>query len=198
MLTRQNDYTLDVHIHLRQVALLESRIAEVVKPLTTLENDFKSTYAFPHLSRLHELPFAYMALVLEYRWRIEFGENFAAWCNRLGQAIVQMLSPEVKRREEINKEVLSCNPFSIYGLDDSTVPFCETNFHTGGEALKVLALDKSILTGKLNSGLRMQRPNPYRSGRLDQATCQRDRVELPSWTESRCPVRRHQAAYKPL
>lgn len=146
-LTAQNDFTLDVHIHLRQVAQLESRIAEVVRPLTTLEADFKSKGAFPHLSRLHELPFAYMALVLEYRWRLEFGDQFAAWCNRLGQAVVQMLAPEIKRREEMNKDILSYNPFTIYGLEDSTVPFCETSYHTGGEALKVLALDKSILTG---------------------------------------------------
>lgn len=90
-----------------------------------------------------------MALVLEYRWRLEFGEHFAAWCNRLGQAVVQMLAPEVKRREDMNKDILSYNPFTIYGLEDSTAPFCETTFHTGGEALKVLSMDKSILTGTL-------------------------------------------------
>ena len=89
-----------------------------------------------------------MALVLEYRWRVEFGERFAAWCNRLGQAIVQMLAPEVKRRETINKEVLSFNPFTIYGMEDSTVPFCETSIHTGAEVLKVLEIDRSVLNGR--------------------------------------------------
>lgn len=100
------------------------------------------------MSRLHDLPFAYLALVLEYRWRKEFGEHFARWCERLSKAVNGMITPEVKRRQAHNKEVLSFNPFTIYGIDESAAFHCNITYRTGGEVLEVMDLDKSISDGE--------------------------------------------------
>lgn len=145
---QQNDYTLELHIHLRQVALMESRIAEVIKPLTTLETDFKSRGAFPHLTRLHNLPFAYISLVLEYRWRRQFGGNFAAWCKQLNEAVGTMLLPERERRAEMNKDISNLNFITSWGIKESSTPHCEFTIVSGAEVLEKLIVDGTMLDGE--------------------------------------------------
>lgn len=127
---------------------MESRIAQSVKPLTILDNDFKNKGAFPHLSRLRNLPLAYVSLVLEYRWRRQFGDRFSIWCKRLNEAIASMLLPERQRRLTLNKDLLSYNPFTVYGLEESAEPFCEFSMFSGAEILEKITVDDEMLAGE--------------------------------------------------
>jgi hypothetical protein len=127
---------------------MESRIAQSVKPLTSLETDFKSKGAFPHLSRLRNLPLAYVSLVLEYRWRIQFGDRFSRWCKRLNEAIGSMLLPERQRRLALNKDLLSFNPFTVLGMEESAEPYCDFTIFSGAEALEKIQVDDEMLAGE--------------------------------------------------
>ena len=127
---------------------MESRIAEVIKPLTTLETDFKSKGAFPHLSRLHNLPFAYISLVLEYRRRRQFGGQFGQWCKQLNEAIGTMLSPERERRAEMNKDISGLNFITLWGIKESSSPYCDFSIVSGGEILEKLVVDDAMLDGR--------------------------------------------------
>jgi autophagy-related protein 11 len=128
---------------------MESRIAEVIKPLTTLETDFKSKGAFPHLTRLHNLPFAYISLVLEYRWRRQFGGSFASWGKQLNEAIGSMLFPERERRAEMNKDISQLNFITLWGIKESSSIYCDFTIMSGGEALEKLVVDDAMLDGEL-------------------------------------------------
>jgi hypothetical protein len=127
---------------------MESRIAEVIKPLTTLETDFKSKGAFPHLTRLHNLPFAYISLVLEYRWRRQFGGQFAVWCKQLNEAIGLMLLPERERRAEMNKDISGLNFITLWGIKESSSIYCDFTIMSGGEVLEKLVVDDAMLLGE--------------------------------------------------
>ena len=129
---------------------MESLIAEVIKPLTTLETDFKSKGAFPHLTRLHHLPFAYISLVLEYRWRRHFGGSFSSWCKQLNEAIGSMLLPERERRAEINKDISQLNFITLWGMKESSSIYCDFTIMSGGEVLEKLVVDDTMLDGKLS------------------------------------------------
>jgi hypothetical protein len=128
---------------------MESRIAEVIKPLTTLETDFKSKGAFPHLSRLHNLPLAYISLVLEYRWRHQFGAHFASWCKQLNEAIGAIILPERERRAEVNKDISGLNFITLWGLKESSSPYCDFSIFSGAEVLEKLVVDDTMLDGEL-------------------------------------------------
>jgi len=131
---------------------MESRIAEVIKPLTTLETDFKSKGAFPHLTRLHNLPFAYISLILEYRWRRQFGGSFSSWCKQLNEAIGSMLLPERDRRVEMNKDISQLNFITLWGIKESSSIYCDFTIMSGAEVLDKLVVDDAMLEGELPTG----------------------------------------------
>lgn len=127
---------------------MESRIAQSIKPLTTLDTDFKNKGAFPHLSRLRNLPLAYVSLVLEYRWRRQFGDQFLTWCKQLHKAIGKILLPESERRLALNKDLLSYNPFTVFGIEESATPYCDFSLYSGAESLKTIEVTDEMIAGE--------------------------------------------------
>ncbi|KIR54453.1 hypothetical protein I315_02937 [Cryptococcus gattii Ru294] len=134
----KNEFTFDIHLHLRQVAHFQSQIHELIEPLRKFDADLlasKDRSAFPHLYRLHQIPFAYAAAVSEIVRRRDFGQMLTEWTKRLRGTLNNFTQVEAKRREQVNKESLSQLPFSVPILSESQAPKVEVTLVTGIEAL---------------------------------------------------------------
>nr|XP_031861804.1 uncharacterized protein CI109_002633 [Kwoniella shandongensis]KAA5528876.1 hypothetical protein CI109_002633 [Kwoniella shandongensis] len=130
----KNEFTLDIHIHLGQVARFESRITELVRPMRQLDTDLKAKVAFPHLDRLHHLPFAYATAVAEVVRRKEYGRLLIEWTTRLAQTLSRFTSTEAKRREQVQVELISQLPFEVI-LSEGAKPRVDFSVVTGAETL---------------------------------------------------------------
>ncbi|KIR26541.1 hypothetical protein I309_04510 [Cryptococcus deuterogattii LA55] len=134
----KNQFTFDIHLHLRQVAHFQSQIHELIEPLRKFDADLlasKDRSAFPHLYRLHQIPFAYAAAVSEVVRRRDFGQMLTEWTRRLRGTLNAFTQVETKRREQVIKESLSQLPFSVPILSESQGPKVEVTLVTGVEAL---------------------------------------------------------------
>ena len=144
----QNDFTLEVHLHIRQVAQFQSRITEIVAPLATLDADLKSKAAFPHLQRLNQLPFAYGSSVIEVVRRKDFNAALNDWLARLQAALNEFAGAETSRRTKLRDNVLSQLPLQIPALEESVQVAIELSMADGGEALSKMALGQKDVDGE--------------------------------------------------
>jgi autophagy-related protein 11 len=129
------------------VADFQIRIAELVAPVQTLDTDLHSQAAFPHLQRLHLLPFAYAATVIEVLRRKEFAVALKAWTDRLSSSFAKFTELEGSRRREIKADVTSQLPFSVPALDD-ILPKIELSVVTGSDGVAALGVTQEDVTGK--------------------------------------------------
>ncbi|ORY25347.1 putative myosin heavy chain [Naematelia encephala] len=141
----KNEYTLEVHIHLRKVAHFQSRITQIVQPLTVLDTELRNKGAFPHLARLHRLPFAYAASVVEVVQRKEFADHLSKSATRLAEALGAFMSKERGRRRQLRADTLSQLPWGVPALDDSMAPNIEIAVVTGAESLVGMHLTREDL-----------------------------------------------------
>jgi hypothetical protein len=139
----KNEFTLDVHIHLRQVATFQTRITELIQPLRTLDTELRSKAAFPHLARLHQLPFAYAATVVEVVRRKEFASFVVDWTTRLADTLVKFTSVEKARRLAIRNDTLSQLPWTVAAIEDTMNPSVDVVVNVGVEALAKVNLGRS-------------------------------------------------------
>jgi autophagy-related protein 11 len=139
----KNEFTLDVHIHLRQVATFQTRITELIQPLRTLDTELRSKAAFPHLARLHQLPFAYAATVVEVVRRKEFASFVVDWTTRLADTLVKFTSVEKARRMAIRNDTLSQLPWTVAAIEDTMSPSIDVVVNVGVDALAKVNLGRS-------------------------------------------------------
>ncbi|WWD00241.1 hypothetical protein V866_007150 [Kwoniella sp. B9012] len=130
----KNEFTLEIHLHLRQVAQFQSRITQIIGPLAALDADLRDKVAFPHLHRLRQLPFAYATVVAEVVRRKEYSRLLLEWTLRLSEALSRFTSTEKTRREQVQVEMISQLPFGVVGLDESG-PRVDISVITGAEGL---------------------------------------------------------------
>ncbi|WWC59113.1 uncharacterized protein I303_101661 [Kwoniella dejecticola CBS 10117] len=130
----KNDFTLDIHLHLHQVADFQSRITELVSPIGALDQDLHEKAAFPHLHRLRQLPFAYATVVAEVVRRKEYSRLLLEWSVRLSETLSRFTATEKTRREQIQTEMVTQLPFGVVGLDGSG-PRVDITVETGAEGL---------------------------------------------------------------
>ena len=126
-ISEQNEMTMDVHVHLRRVALFQARITEIIGPLSSLDADLRSKAVFPHLQRLHQLPFAYAASVVEIVRRKEFSAFLLDWTSRLSDTLGRYTSAEQVRRHQLKADTLSQLPLSVPALEESMSPKVEVS-----------------------------------------------------------------------
>lgn len=144
----KNGFTHDVHLHLRKVAVFQSRIAEIVQPLIILDGDLKSKSGFPHLTRLHQLPFAYAAAVAEVVRRKEFAEFLGQWAALLGETLGRLVHKERTRRKAVKQEVLDNLPWIVPALEESMTPVADLRFNGGADSLQVWELGRAQIDGE--------------------------------------------------
>nr|XP_019008838.1 uncharacterized protein I206_06522 [Kwoniella pini CBS 10737]OCF47619.1 hypothetical protein I206_06522 [Kwoniella pini CBS 10737] len=130
----KNEFTLDIHLHLHQVAEFQSRITELVSPIGALDADLHEKAAFPHLHRLRQLPFAYATVVAEVVRRKEYSRLLLEWSVRLSETLTRFTSTEKTRREQVQAEMVAQLPFGVVGLEDSG-PRVDITVVTGAEGL---------------------------------------------------------------
>jgi hypothetical protein len=168
---RQNEYTLDVHIHLCQIAHLQIQVVNLAPTVHQLENDLNnataSKAAFPHLYRLRNLPFAYAATIVEVVRRREFGQYLTDWTDRLRTVMGQYISTESVRRTKVMEEVISHMPFSVPALEEKSKFGVEIEVSAGLDALRSVALDRSNVQGILALLLLLRTHTNDRSPALD-------------------------------
>ncbi|WVQ76737.1 hypothetical protein IAR50_006411 [Cryptococcus sp. DSM 104548] len=134
----KNEFTLVVHIHLRHVASFQSQTHDMLAPIRRLDTDLstpKEKSAFPHLQRLHQIPFAYATAVAEMVKRRDFGQMLGDWTKRLKGTLENFVQVEQKRRQAVQSEWFSQLPFSIPGLNESQSPRVDITVITGSEGL---------------------------------------------------------------
>lgn len=141
----KNDFTLDLHIHIKQVASFQIRIAELTEPLGSVEDELGSKAAFPHLQRLHRLPFAYAATVVEVVRRKEFGVYLASLANRIKDGLGSYLDVEKERRAEL-KEALSQLPWTVAALEMDAL-LVDVRYERN-ELLEGLSVGRKDVTGE--------------------------------------------------
>ncbi|WVR04359.1 hypothetical protein IAU60_001360 [Kwoniella sp. DSM 27419] len=132
----KNDFTLEVHLHLHQIAQFQTRIPDFTNPMRDLEHDLQDKSAFPHLYRLRQLPFAYATAVAEVVRRNEYSRLLIEWAKRLEDTLGRFTLTERKRREHVQAEVIAQLPFPLAIGTDEQGPRVEVSVITGAESLR--------------------------------------------------------------
>lgn len=114
--------------------------------MTDLDLDLRQKNAFPHLERLHNLPFAYAANVIEIVHRKEFATTLVDWTTRVGKAVNEYLASEVKRRQK--HKVGNQLPWEIPALEESQTPKIELSVGGGNDALATVAVGRGDIDGE--------------------------------------------------
>ncbi|WWC87153.1 uncharacterized protein L201_002039 [Kwoniella dendrophila CBS 6074] len=133
----KNDFTLDIHLHLRQVADFQSQITQLIGPLAALDADLRDKVAFPHLHRLRQLPFAYATVVAEVVRRKEYSRLLLEWTLRLSETLARFTSTEKTRREQVQSDMITQLPFGVVGLDEGG-PRIDFSVITGIDSLNAV------------------------------------------------------------
>ncbi|TXT13490.1 hypothetical protein VHUM_00857 [Vanrija humicola] len=136
----KNDFTLDLHLHLRHIADFQVRITKFSRPMTDLDLDLRQKNAFPHLERLHHLPFAYAANVVEIVHRKEFSTALVGWTAKIAQAVNDYLAVEAKRRKKHKTE--NQLPWEVAPLEESQTPRVDIAVGGGVDALAAVGLGR--------------------------------------------------------
>lgn len=144
----KNDFTLDLHMHLRMIANYQVRMTKLTRPMTELDLDLRGKSAFPHLERLHNLPFAYAANVIELVHRKDFAAALIEWATRLSQALNSVLAAEAERRKQHKSD--NTLPWEISPLDETTVARVEVTF-PGWEVLAQAGLNRKDIEDLVKS-----------------------------------------------
>ncbi|WOO77837.1 Autophagy-related protein 11 [Vanrija pseudolonga] len=137
----KNDFTLDLHLHLRQIADFQVRITKFSRPMTDLDLDLRQKNAFPHLERLHHLPFAYAANVVEIVHRKEFSTALVGWSAKIATAVNEYLAVEAKRRKK--HKIENQLPWEVAPLEESQTPRVDIAVGGGADALASVGLGRS-------------------------------------------------------
>ena len=93
-------------------------VAELTVPIGQLDEDLTGKSAFPHIQRLHQLPFAYAATVVEVVRRKEMAEQLQDLTKRINAEVAAYLEEERKRRGELRDSTLNQLPWSVGSLDE--------------------------------------------------------------------------------
>lgn len=120
----------------------------MVTPLNTLDSDLQAKAAFPHLHRLHQLPFAYAATVVEVVRRKEFAAFLLDWTNRLTTTLSKYTAIETLRRQQLKADTLAYLPWTVTALEESMVPNVEVAAVGGAEALVAMNLGREDIDGQ--------------------------------------------------
>ena len=138
------------------MAHFQSRITDLVQPLSTFDADLKAKTAFPHLARLRQLPFSYTTAVVEVVRRNEFATYLVEWTNRLQENLSRLTNAEIARRQSLADE-FSNIPFPIPQLDVSKTVAVEISVASGEVTLPLDRSDIDNLSAWVksldNSGL---------------------------------------------
>lgn len=144
----KNDFTLDVHVYLRQIANYQVRMTKLTRPMMELDLDLRQKNAFPHLERLHNLPFAYAANIIELVHRKDFAAALSEWVARLSQALNAVLATEAQRRQRHKSD--NTLPWEITALDETQVARVDVTF-PGAEALAQAGLNRKDIDDVMKS-----------------------------------------------
>ena len=120
----------------------------MVNPLTSLDSDLRTKAAFPHLHRLHQLPFAYGAAVVEVVRRKEFATFLLEWTSRLAETLEKYISTERMRRQELKMDTLGHLPWTVTALEESMAPNVKVSAVGGAEALVGTELGREDIDGQ--------------------------------------------------
>lgn len=145
----KNDFTLDLHVHLRQIANYQVRITKFTRPMSELDHDLRQKNVFPHLERLHNLPFAYAANVVEIVHRKDFAAVLREWTVRLVETVNACLENEQKRRQRHKTD--NQLPWEIAPLEGSATPRVAIQLE-GDEGLAGATLSRHDIDGRRSVG----------------------------------------------
>ncbi|KLO14405.1 hypothetical protein SCHPADRAFT_914912 [Schizopora paradoxa] len=87
--------------------------------ITALQGDFRAKTSFTHIQRLHSMPFAYGATLIEIVRRKEFSRFFYQRAQVILEVMAKLTTAEKKRRQIYRGDVHGQLPFETKGMNDS-------------------------------------------------------------------------------
>jgi hypothetical protein len=147
---------LELHHHIKQVASFQIRIADLTVPLGTLESDLSGKAAFPHLERLHQLPFAYAATVVEVVRRKELAERLKEITARINDEVASYLDKERARRVGLRESALSQLPWTVAALEEDKLEW-KVNVRVGNEVLSGMQIGQADVDREYETHMQSRR-----------------------------------------
>ncbi|KAH8828988.1 putative peripheral membrane protein [Flagelloscypha sp. PMI_526] len=132
----KNTYTAHLIQVLQHITILNSTLSQIPDSLVLLQGNIRNTVrgtggggasGFGHIQRLHRMPYAYSATVVEVVRRKEFARFFYSRAQNVLEVIGKISTAERKRRLAFRSEVHGQLPFEVRGLDDP-IPHVELVF----------------------------------------------------------------------
>ncbi|KZV84188.1 hypothetical protein EXIGLDRAFT_842413 [Exidia glandulosa HHB12029] len=119
---------------LRKISNAQSDLVALPGLLTSLQSDFRGKAAWQHLSRCHNMLYAYGATIIEIVRRKEFARLFAQRAQTIAEVMARFSAAERKRRQVYRSEIHGQLPFETRGLDGDPVQALEMSTATVPDA----------------------------------------------------------------
>ncbi|BEI80639.1 hypothetical protein CcaverHIS002_0111680 [Cutaneotrichosporon cavernicola] len=152
----KNDFTLDLHVHLRGIANYQVRMTKLTRPMTELDLDLRQKNAFPHLERLHNMPFAYAANIIEIFHRKSFAAAMIEWATKMSRTLNTVLAEEGRRRQQHKADNML--PWEIAVLEETQIASVDVTF-SGADIIAHTGVSRKDIDG-LVASLEIIRDDP--------------------------------------
>ncbi|EIW55097.1 uncharacterized protein TRAVEDRAFT_172756 [Trametes versicolor FP-101664 SS1] len=118
MVDVKNTYTEQCVYAIQRISELNTELVTLPSALSTLQASFRAKTSFSHISRLHNMLYAYGATVIEIVRRKEFARFFYQRAQSILEVMAKLSSNERKRRQAHKNEVQNELPFEVKALED--------------------------------------------------------------------------------
>ncbi|KAI0676409.1 hypothetical protein C8Q78DRAFT_997230 [Trametes maxima] len=136
----KNAYTEQCVYTIQRISELNTELVTLPSSMTSLQASFRAKTSFSHISRLHNMLYAYGATVIETVRRKEFARFFYQRAQSILEVMAKLSSNERKRRQAYRNEVQGELPFEVKGLDG---PVPNIDFSPQGSADSPYSLERS-------------------------------------------------------
>ncbi|KAI0642725.1 hypothetical protein C8Q79DRAFT_916874 [Trametes meyenii] len=135
----KNAYTEQCVYTIQRISELNTELVTLPSAMTSLQASFRAKTSFSHISRLHNMVYAYGATVIETVRRKEFARFFYQRAQNILEVMAKLSSNERKRRQAYRNEVQGELPFEVKGLDG---PVPNIDFSPQGNADSPYSLER--------------------------------------------------------
>ncbi|KAI5123251.1 hypothetical protein M0805_001340 [Coniferiporia weirii] len=128
---------------LRRISILNADIVQLPGLMNSVQGDLRIKTSFAHIQRLHNMPYAYGATLIEIVRRKEFARFFYQRTQTILEVMAKLTSTERKRRQIYRGDVHGQLPFDTRGMDDAVpaIDFSPTGGKDGDYSLERSDID---------------------------------------------------------
>ncbi|KAI8976594.1 hypothetical protein BD414DRAFT_524466 [Trametes punicea] len=136
----KNAYTEQCVYTIQRISELNTELIALPAAMTSLQTTFRTKTSFSHITRLHNMLYAYGATITEIVRRKEFARFFYQRSQTILEVMAKLSSNERKRRQAYRNEVQGELPFEVRSLDD---PVPNIDFSPQGSSDSTYSLERT-------------------------------------------------------